>query len=547
MKISKIEHKGQTRIKVDFPKNQATVAILKQIADTKWSQTHKAWHVPYTIDIFNQLKSLFPDLEYEPIHPTDKARESASITTNNTTASVLENNVNSFSQKMIIEVIEKKIIIKLPKNEIDTKFILSFRYARWDKMAFVWIVPNYKNNLELLKTYFKDRISSLVIRPNTQQETNTDGKKKILPIENHLLIIKSTQRIKLIFAQNKTINKAIKEIPYWKWDNENKWWTIPYAEKYIAQIKLIAQQENLLCVEKTEENTTILSPRKSALDVINYRNIPLNYIQKLRELRYSENTIKTYTTNFEEFINYYSTIEIDKITEPQIIAFCRYLVTTRNVSASYQNNSINAIKFYYEKVLGGQRRLYALDRPRKEKSLPTVLSIEEVTQILKNVTNLKHKAILMTIYSGGLRLSEVSNLLITDIDSDRMQIKITQSKGNKDRYTLLSYKLLTLLREYFKAYKPTKYLFEGQQKESYSTRSVQQIFKEACTKAKIEKRATVHTLRHSFATHLLENGTDLRYIQTLLGHESSKTTEIYTHVTTKGFDQIINPLDNLDL
>jgi site-specific recombinase XerD len=156
----------------------------------------------------------------------------------------------------------------------------------------------------------------------------------------------------------------------------------------------------------------------------------------------------------------------------------------------------------------------------------------------------------MTIYSAGLRIGEAINLKIKDIDSQRMQIRIEQAKGKKDRYTLLSPKTLDILRHYFKEYHPQKWLFEGQTAgEKYSVRSIQNIFGAAVEKAGIKKDVSVHTLRHSFATHLLENGTDLRYIQSLLGHESSKTTEIYTHVTvtTKGFDQIKSPLDKLDI
>ncbi len=177
-------------------------------------------------------------------------------------------------------------------------------------------------------------------------------------------------------------------------------------------------------------------------------------------------------------------------------------------------------------------------------------SEEEVISILNCTKNLKHKAILTTIYSAGLRISELIHLKITHIDSDRMQIRVEQSKGKKDRYTLLSPITLKLLREYIKEYRPTYYLFEGQgsTKENpipYTTRSA--ILKESAKRAEISKNISVHTLRHSFATHLLEHGTDLRYIQSLLGHESSKTTEIYTHVTTKGFDQIKSPLDHLNL
>jgi site-specific recombinase XerD len=197
--------------------------------------------------------------------------------------------------------------------------------------------------------------------------------------------------------------------------------------------------------------------------------------------------------------------------------------------------------------LGGQRKFYTLQRPDKEQALPTVLSTAEITNILKAAENLKHKAILTVIYSAGLRIGEVVKLKIKDIDSERKQIRIEQGKGKKDRYTLLSAKTLELLRAYFTAYRPKEYLFEGQDGGQYSTRSIQAFFQEICRKAGIKKKVSVHTLRHSFATHLLENGTDLRYIQALLGHESTKTTEIYTHVTTKGFDQIKSPLDNLDI
>jgi len=188
-----------------------------------------------------------------------------------------------------------------------------------------------------------------------------------------------------------------------------------------------------------------------------------------------------------------------------------------------------------------------IDRPFKEKILPTVLSEEEVKQIINCVSNLKHKAILLTIYSAGLRISEAVNLKIADIDSKRKVIIIKDAKGKKDRNSLLSEKLLVVLREYFKQYKPKIWLFEGQFGGRYSDRSIQNVFRKACIDAKIMKKVSVHSLRHSFATHLLERGTDLRYIQELLGHSSSKTTEIYTHITRKGMEQVKSPLDNFEL
>jgi site-specific recombinase XerD len=198
-------------------------------------------------------------------------------------------------------------------------------------------------------------------------------------------------------------------------------------------------------------------------------------------------------------------------------------------------------------VLGGQRKFYFIERPLKEKSLPIVLSQQEISALLKAVDNLKHKTMLMVAYSAGLRVSELVNLRIEDIDAERHQIRVQQGKGKRDRYTLLSTKALAAITIYRKAYQPQKWLFEGDGGGCYSVRSIQAVLQSAARKAAILKRISMHTLRHSFATHLLENGTDIRYIQSLLGHSSSKTTEIYTHITTRGFDQIRSPLDHLDI
>jgi integrase/recombinase XerD len=212
-------------------------------------------------------------------------------------------------------------------------------------------------------------------------------------------------------------------------------------------------------------------------------------------------------------------------------------------SNSYVNQAVNSVKFYYEVVLGMPNRFYSIERPRSENKLPKVISKEEVLAIINATNNIKHKCIVSLLYSAGLRRSELLNLKITDIDSNRMLIRVESAKGNKDRMTLLSKYVLEDLRIYFKEHKPKKWLIEGAKGGKYSAESVVKIIKRASTKSKITQNVTPHTLRHSFATHLLENGTDLRYIQTLLGHSSSKTTEIYTHVATSSFHKIKNPMD----
>lgn len=444
-----------------------------------------------------------------------------------------------------IIVFSKKIAIKLPKNDLDTRYILSIRYSRWDARQFCWIVPNYGKNLEFIELYFKDRITEIVFDKDYETGKQVAHGRKIG--KNDLLIIKTTSgRLKLFFEMNKELNKIVKNMPYANWNEPSKGWSIPYADKFLEEIKVTAKSQNLQLIYQEEEIDTEKKSKTSRYDIINYRTCPDDYILKLKELRYSDKTLVSYKGLFEEFINFYNQLSLDQIDETKITAFMRYLVIERKISISYQNQAINAIKFYYERVLGGQRKVYLVDRPRVERKLPTVLSVAEITDLFKATDNIKHKAILMLAYSAGLRLSELINVKIKDIDSVRMQIRIEQAKGKKDRYTLLSVTLLKVLRQYFSLYKPKVWLFEGVAGGIYSARSIQAIMGFAVVKAGIKKTVSVHTLRHSFATHLLENGTDLRYVQSLLGHESSKTTEVYTHITTKGFDQIISPLDNLD-
>lgn len=262
---------------------------------------------------------------------------------------------------------------------------------------------------------------------------------------------------------------------------------------------------------------------------------------------YSENTRRTYINIFKNFLNHFPETPVDQITDDQVNLYMKHLLNTRKVSSSTQNQAINAIKFYYEKVRKGERKVYTLERPLKESKLPKVLSEDEVSAILRSLDNLKHKTMIWLIYAAGLRRSELINLKIKDVDSRRMVINIRGAKGKKDRITMLSDRILGLLRKYFTEYRPKVWLFEGAPGQPYSASSLQKIFAAALLKSGEKKEASLHTLRHSFATHLLETGTDLRYIQALLGHNSSKTTEIYTHVTTKGLDKIKSPLDNLDL
>ena len=278
---------------------------------------------------------------------------------------------------------------------------------------------------------------------------------------------------------------------------------------------------------------------------MHYVVLPEAYLNKLKVMRYSQSTVNVYTHFFRAFIQYYHDKPLDSITKEEIQQYLLHLIRTKNIAVSTQNQVINAIKFYYEQVNSLERTYYFIDRPKKELKLPKVLSKEEVLRLLQETKNIKHKAMLSLIYSGGLRIGELLNLRVEDIDSDRMLINILGGKGKKDRTTLLSVTILPLLRSYYITYKPQNWLFEGPGHKQYSPSSLRNIFMRAKARAKIFKNITPHSLRHSFATHLLEKGTNLRYIQKLLGHSSSKTTEIYTHVCTTNLTDITSPFDLL--
>jgi integrase/recombinase XerD len=276
----------------------------------------------------------------------------------------------------------------------------------------------------------------------------------------------------------------------------------------------------------------------------------IKHLQKftywLKSKRYSENTIKTYTEALKTFLIFYNTQEITAITNEDVVRFNNEHILKNNFSHSYQNQVVNAIKLYFKTIQDTSLELEKIHRPKREKLLPNVLSKEEVKSILNAHSNPKHKMMLSLIYSCGLRCGELLALKPVHIDSKRNIVMLKNSKGKKDRIVPLSPKILEMLREYYLAFKPKNYLFEGQTAGNpYDSRSLQQVLKQALTKAGTTKPVTLHWLRHSYATHLLESGTDLRYIQELLGHGSSKTTEIYTHVSTKNIQQIKSPFDDL--
>lgn len=354
------------------------------------------------------------------------------------------------------------------------------------------------------------------------------------------------------FKYNVELIDIIKVFPGSAYSVDDKCWYITRADfslyTLLKQYKNIAYIDyELLKARKIVKKAVEVEPQiKLSYEHRQDIKVPKIYLEYMKQKRYSESTIKTYTSYFKDFIFYFKGKVLETITVGEINNYILDLYSTYNISPSQQNQRINAIKLYYEKMLGRDKRFYNVERPLKADNLPKILSKEEIKKILEATENIKHRCILSLIYSAGLRRGEVLNLKLEDILSDRKQIRIIDSKGSKDRFSMLSDKLLEQLRSYYRQYHPEVWLFEsttpGMQ---YSPTSIASVLRNACYKAGIQKRVTPHMLRHSFATHLLEQGVDLRYIQTLLGHSSSKTTEIYTHVSNRDITNIKNPLDEM--
>lgn len=345
-----------------------------------------------------------------------------------------------------------------------------------------------------------------------------------------VMIEKKDKELLIRFEFDSQRISKVKSIEGYRWDVGNKMWVVPYNEENVDTLKYLFKNER--CVLEFQDNTK---------DNMLFTTM----IETLKIKGYSHKTQKSYINHVKIFSSYINK-DMKEVQSDDVRKYLLYLLEEKQTSHSYANQAVSAIKFLCNEVLKSNKIIEKVPRPKKEKKLPNVLSAGEVYKILNVLNNQKHRAILFLVYSAGLRVGEVVRLKVENIDSKRMLIHIEKGKGLKDRYTMLSQVALEQLRQYAKKYHPEMWLFPStNDKEHLTERTVQRVFEEACNKAKINKKVSIHSLRHSFATHLLEGGTDLRYIQELLGHANSKTTEIYTHVTEKNIKNIQSPLDRI--
>lgn len=314
------------------------------------------------------------------------------------------------------------------------------------------------------------------------------------------LLINNEKFIGLQFHSNKVLDALIKELEGIQWNEEFNMYCVPNRKTSLDNIyslfRGVAWINSQYFFQESRSKKLIetfdVSWYRKRTKSSNFKYCPESYLQKLELKKYSNNTVKSYVTCFEDFINYYKDRKIDDLDENDIRKYLQWLTQSKR-SNSYINQSINSIKFYYEIVMGMPNRFYSIERPRKDKKLPVVLSKEDVKKLIEATNNMKHRCIVSLIYSAGLRRSELLNLKLDDIDSSRMLIHIKDAKGNKDRFTILSETTLNDLRSYYKEWKPKTYLFESPDGEMYSPNSVGKIISSAAIKAGIKKHVTPHT------------------------------------------------------
>jgi len=352
------------------------------------------------------------------------------------------------------------------------------------------------------------------------------------------------QKVVLIrFVYNFKLIEQVKKLSGSRWSQTKRCWYIPadnfHLDIFLNKISGFADIDASSIKDNGVSNISNGRVKKS-----HSTKLPKGYLEILEQKRYANSTIKTYTSYFRQFVEYFSGQSLDKVSVEQINDYLLKLIHEESMSPSKQNQLINAIKFYYEKVLGRETQYYKIDRPRKTKALPKIITEDELFRMLEITSNNKNKLIIGLIYSAGLRRGEMINLRKEDIITSKKMIFIRGSKGKKDRVSILSEIVIEFYKIYLEEYKPNYWVVEGPGRKKYSATSIGNIVKKTAKKAGILINVTPHVLRHSFATHLLEQGVDLRYIQELLGHEHSTTTEIYTHVSKKSLANIKSPLDH---
>ena len=487
--ISPLSHRGGEFIKVHLPNTDAAKNMIRSVRGRKWSQTNRCWYVPKTAAVYAELKEKFVvivDKEIEKIEETIEEKR--------------------------MPIVEKK----KEATSINLPSFVEFRHSN-----------------------------------GTIQKRITGDKIILLPE-------KETRFKVFVPYDKKGWIAAVKEIPGRAWNSEESYWSVPYVKMSFRLLQKNIGMKNCLRgfeiqadipdetkAVQTQNKTTTLTGYDLLNDLQKTAVTALD--EKLLLERRAISTRKAYRTNLIAFFLYYKNLKPEEITKKQFAQYILHLIRFKKISESRQSQIISSIKAYWERVLHRNKEWIDIPHPKKPKKMPNVLSTQEVADLISTPVNLKHKLALLLIYSAGLRRGELLNLKVKDINVLRRSIHVKGGKGKKDRYVLLAESAIPFLKEYKKQYRPTNWLFEGQYGGQYSATSLQNIFQKALEASKVNPYATIHTLRHSYATHCVEAGHNLKSVQEALGHNSLRTTEVYLHISSDALKRLQSPLDNLDI
>jgi site-specific recombinase XerD len=573
----RLNHRGENRIFVYYPYNEDFSNRMKQIPGAKWSKTQKAWHIPDNRENIKVLRNKFIDFTDKPINktvpPISNEVKISSIDKEEKPVSVIENKVmlietpkpaeiqkidfvyQDFIKKFKIKLlpnIGKYWVMKMYYSEDIAKRLLKVKGVFWNKtykVYFVYRHPDTKQKVEDIinrKDFFGDDYAS-------KESDNIEG---VIILKKH---DEDSNWMEIYVPNNYVLKEKIKRISMVKYSKLKNCFLLPATPEIFETLSMIYDSDKLSIKSALPEKylNAKKMPNRKHLELSNAKNsiiqqVPENarehiidLVDHLLALNYSKDTIRNYGSAFMMFLKDHEFQNPEKIEQKQIVKYLASMME-RGLKASSGHSMVNALNFYYQKVQNSRHFEFRLPRPKTEKQLPTVLTMEECLGIFRAVENPKHKLLLLIGYGAGLRVSEIVNLQWSDILFSEHKIHVKNAKGKKDRIVMLPFSIITYLESYKKVYKSSKFVFQGQfAGENLSTRTVQEVMRQAIKKSGLEKKATVHTLRHSFATHLLESGTDIKYIQQLLGHNDIRTTTIYTHVSKTVIDKMESPLDKM--
>lgn len=586
--VRKIFHRDEYRIAVYFPLDYSLHKQLKDL-NARWSATHSCWHIPYSKDAYLQLKGIFDEVRvlndlpkinnkklpkntvesktlqstYEPA----KRHETAHIAANSSEllSSKNENSDRKEHKELLPAKVENDVefvctvgkywAVRIAYNSKRFEALKQIKGIHWNSAQKLFMVYRHAST--------KTQVEAVLAKGEIFPENYISAELEEIRLKGGEIIVSVYEGSKkMILVKCPRIAMLIEDIKRWRGARYNKYndaYLLPATPLVLTNLRDIASKYALKLIDELPSRY-LHRRNEPSVKRINYETIVGNiqnetpeqaqiYVTALVEYllakNYSHNTLRSYTNSFILFLRSVEFRDPDEITEREIVKYIGGMMY-RGMKSNTAHSMINALRFYYMHVLKRSSFECKIPRPKKEKLLPTVLSEAECFRLFQAIDNPKHKLLLLIAYGAGLRLGEIVRLRWEDIDFPGHRIFIQQAKGRKDRYAILPYSIIEYMQNYKIVYESAVWVFEGQYKgEPYSERSVQAVMRRAVEKSGLVKKATVHTLRHSFATHLLNSGTDLRFIQELLGHRDIKTTIIYTHVSAPAVRKIVSPLDGM--